>query len=242
MACGYDVRHPGAGLLHTGSGARERSGARPISRCPSPESRYTWNFTPDKAEFRRTSEPCDTFTEIAVSAEDDAEVRRITLVNISRKLCRLELTSYAELALAPHRTDRAHPAFNKLFIETEWLPHCEALLARRRLRAPDDRPIWAAHLMVAESPSAEPPEFETDRARFLGRGRTLENPEAIRARPNEQRRRRARSDLQSAPAGHDQSRTDAFSFPLVTVMAESREAVIGLAERYSEFRVSIARL
>ena len=113
-----------------------------------PKSRYTWIFTPDKAEFRRTTEPCDTFTEIAVSAEDDAEVRLITLVNISRKPCRLELTSYAELALAPHKTDRAHPAFNKLFIETEWLPHCEALLARRRPRAPDDRPIWVAHLMV----------------------------------------------------------------------------------------------
>src|SRR4029434_3636522 len=101
-----------------------------------------------KAEFRRTTEPCDARTEIAVSAEDDAEVRLITLVNISRRDCRLELTSYAELALAAHKTDRAHPAFNKLFIETEWLPHCEALLARRRLRASDDRPIWVAQLIV----------------------------------------------------------------------------------------------
>src|SRR6266481_5123982 len=88
----------------------------------SPERRYTWSFTPDKAEFRRRSGPCETITEIVVSAEDDAEVRRVTLVNTSRKSCRLELTSYLELALAPHRTDRAHPAFNKLFIETEWLP------------------------------------------------------------------------------------------------------------------------
>src|SRR5438067_9765852 len=90
----------------------------------SPERRYTWNFTPDKAEFRRRSGPCETITEIVVSAEDDAEVRRVTLVNTSRKTCELELTSYLELALAPHRTDRAHPAFNKLFIETEWLPSC----------------------------------------------------------------------------------------------------------------------
>ena len=58
---------------------------------PVPKSRYTWIFTPDKAEFRRTTEPCDTFTEIAVSAEDDAEVRLITLVNISRKACRLRI-------------------------------------------------------------------------------------------------------------------------------------------------------
>src|SRR6266699_3022816 len=122
--------------------------------------------------------PGETFTEIVVSAEDDAEVRRMTLVNISRKSCRLELTTYLELALAPHRADRAHPAFSKLFIETEWLPDCEALVARRRLRGSDDRPVWAAHLMVPES-SIEAAEFETDRAQFLGRGRTLENPEAL---------------------------------------------------------------
>jgi hypothetical protein len=123
----------------------------------SSESRYTWNFTPDKAEFRRRSGPCDTFTEIAVSAEDDAEVRRVTLVNVSRKTCRLELTSYLELALAPHKTDRAHPAFNKLFIETEWLPQCQALLARRRPRSPQDQPVWAAHIMVLESTTVEAP-------------------------------------------------------------------------------------
>jgi cyclic beta-1,2-glucan synthetase len=146
----------------------------------SPESRYTWSFTPDKAEFRRRSGPCETFTEIVVSAEDDAEVRRMTLVNISRKPCRLEVTTYLELALAPHRADRAHPAFSKLFIETEWLPHCEALLAHRRLRAPDEQPIWTAHLLVPESSSfTGTTEFETDRAQFLGRGRTLENPVAL---------------------------------------------------------------
>jgi cyclic beta-1,2-glucan synthetase len=199
----------------------------------APERRYTWSFTPDKAEFRRRSGPCDTITEIVVSAEDNAEVRRVTLVNTSRKSCRLELTSYLELALAPHRTDRAHPAFNKLFIETEWLPHCQALVAWRRLRAPDDRPVWAAHLMVPES-SIEAAEFETDRARFLGRGRTLENPEALTSRltnsvgavldPIFSQRRR----VTILP-------NQRFQFALVTVVAESREAVVALAGRYADF-------
>jgi cyclic beta-1,2-glucan synthetase len=199
----------------------------------SPERRYTWSFTPDKAEFRRRSGPCETITEIVVSAEDDAEVRRVTLVNTSRKTCQLEVTSYLELALAPHRTDRAHPAFSKLFIETEWLPHCEALVARRRLRAPDDRAVWAAHLMVPES-STEATEFETDRAEFLGRGRTLENPEALTRRltnsigavldPIFSLRRR----VTILP-------NQRFQFALVTVVAESREAVVALAERYAEF-------
>src|SRR5213592_2571002 len=199
----------------------------------SPERRYIWSFTPDKAEFRRRSGPCETITEIVVSAEDDAEVRRVTLVNTSRKSCRLELTSYLELALAPHRTDRAHPAFNKLFIETEWLPDCEALIARRRLRGSDDRPVWAAHLMVPES-SIEAPEFETDRAKFLGRGRTLENPEALT--------RGLTSSIGAVldPIFSLRRRVtilpnQRFQFALVTVVADSREGVVTLAERYSEF-------
>ncbi|PYK20256.1 MAG: protein ndvB [Verrucomicrobia bacterium] len=199
----------------------------------SPERRYTWNFTPDKAEFRRRSGPCETITEIVVSAEDDAEVRRVTLVNTSRKTCELELTSYLELALAPHRTDRAHPAFNKLFIETEWLPRCEALVARRRLRGSDDRPVWAAHLMVPES-SIEAAEFETDRAQFLGRGRTLENPEALT--------RHLTSSIGAVldPIFSLRRRVtilpnQRFQFALVTVVADSREGVVTLAGRYSEF-------
>jgi cyclic beta-1,2-glucan synthetase len=201
----------------------------------TPESRYTWSFTPDKAEFRRKSGPCDTFTEIVISAEDDAEVRRVTLVNTSRKSCRLDLTSYMELALAPHKTDRAHPAFNKLFIETEWLPHCEALVARRRLRAPDDRPIWAAHLMVAgSSPFIDSTEFETDRAQFLGRGRTPENPEAI-TRSLTNRVGAMLDPIFSLRRRVTILPNQRFQFALVTVVAESREAVIGLAERYAEF-------
>jgi len=203
----------------------------------SSELRYTWSFAPDKADFRRRSGPCDTFTEITVSAEDDAEVRRVTLVNVSRHPCRLELTSYAELALAPHKADRAHPAFNKLFIETEWLPQCQALIARRRPRSPHDQPVWAAHLMVIETPSGELPQFETDRARFLGRGRTLENPEAIgRALSNT-----AGSVLDPIFSLRRQvtiAPNQRFQFSIVTMVADSRTAVIGLIERYSEFRIS----
>jgi cellobiose phosphorylase len=199
----------------------------------SPERRYTWSFTPDKAEFRRRSGPCETITEIVVSAEDNAEVRRVTLVNTSRKPCRLELTSYVELALAPHRTDRAHPAFNKLFIETEWLPRCEALVAGRRLRASDDRPVWAAHLMVPES-VIEVPEFETDRAKFLGRGRTPENPEAL-TRPLTNSVGAVLDPMFSVRRRVTILPNQRFQFALVTVVADSREAVVTLAGRYSEF-------
>src|SRR6266480_617169 len=201
----------------------------------SPERRYSWSFTPDKAEFRRRSGPCETFTEIVISAEDDVEVRRITLVNISRKSCRLELTTYLELALAPHRADRAHPAFNKLFIETEWLPRCEALLAHRRLRAPDEQPIWAAHLLVPESSAVTgTTQFETDRAQFLGRGRTPENPVAL-SRGLTSRIGAVLDPIFSLRRYITILPNQRFQFAFVTAVAESREAVIRLAERYTEF-------
>ncbi|HEY2713219.1 MAG TPA: glucoamylase family protein [Chthoniobacterales bacterium] len=201
----------------------------------APEDRYTWNFTPDKAEFRRRSGTCETVTEIAISAEDDAEVRRLTLVNISHNTSRLELTTYLELALAPHRADRAHPAFNNLFIETEWLPHCEALVARRRLRAPEEQPVWVAHLMIPEADTTSGAiEFETDRAQFLGRGRTPENPERLTRRLTSQvgtvldpifsLRRRVTLEPNQR-----------LQFALVTMVARSREAIIALAERYADF-------
>ncbi|HVI82570.1 MAG TPA: glucoamylase family protein [Chthoniobacterales bacterium] len=202
---------------------------------PIPQRRYTWSFTSDKAEFRRRSGPCETITEIVISAEDDAEVRRVTLVNTSHKTARLELTSYLELALAPHRADRAHPAFSKLFIETEWVPHCQALVARRRLRATDDRPVWVAHLMVVESSSVSNSiEFETDRTEFLGRGRTLENPDALRRRLTN-RVGAVLDPILSLRRGVTILPNQRFQFALVTLVAESREAVIGLAERYCDF-------
>ena len=203
----------------------------------SPERRYTWSFTPHKAEFRRRSGPCETSTEIVISAEDDAEVRRVTLVNTSRKSSRLELTTYLELALAPHKADRAHPAFSKLFIETEWLPHCEALLARRRLRAPEEKPIWVAHLMVPEvarDGENDAIEFETDRAQFLGRGRTLANPEAL-GRSLTQQVGTVLDPIFSLRRRVKIQPNERLQFALVTLMAATREAVVELAERYSEF-------
>jgi len=202
-----------------------------------PEARYTWRFTPEKAEFRRRSGPCDTFTEIVVSAEDDAEIRRVTLVNNTWKPCQIEVTSYAELALAPHNADRAHPAFNKLFIETEWLPEWQALIARRRLRSPHDQPIWVAQLMTMESALLELPQYETDRARFLGRGCTPENPEAL-GRELSNTTGNVLDPIFSLRRRVTIGRNQRVQFSLVTLAAASHEELIALVQRYSEFRAS----
>ena len=56
-----------------------------------------------------------------VSPEDDIELRRIRLINRSGERRTVEVTSYAEVALAAPAADALHPAFSKLFVQTEIL-------------------------------------------------------------------------------------------------------------------------
>ncbi|MBM3495472.1 MAG: hypothetical protein FJX72_14295, partial [Armatimonadetes bacterium] len=140
-------------------------------------------FQGDKAEFRRTDAGIETVTRIAVSPEDDVEVRHITLMNRTLRRRRVEVTSYVELALATHNADRAHPAFSKLFVQTEALPAHHGLIAWRRTRSDDETPIWALHVVSSGPNQPVGPllaaDYETDRARFIGRGRTLARPLAL---------------------------------------------------------------
>ncbi|MGE5755186.1 MAG: GH36-type glycosyl hydrolase domain-containing protein, partial [Planctomycetaceae bacterium] len=136
-------------------------------------------FATDKASFRRVDAGIETVLEVTVSPEHLAEIRRVTLINHDDRPRELELTSYAEVVLAPQGADLAHPAFHKLFLETEWVPGYRALLCRRRPRAPDQEPIWAVHVASADASAAREIQFETDRARFLGRGRTTARPAAL---------------------------------------------------------------
>jgi cyclic beta-1,2-glucan synthetase len=140
---------------------------------------YEVLFAPDKADFRRLDGDVQTHLEVTVSPENRAEVRRLTLTNLGTQHLELELTSYLEPVLAHHPADLAHPAFGKLFLETEWVPTHEALLCRRRPRAADQKPVWAVHVVATEGEAIGPIEFETDRARFLGRGRTPADPAAL---------------------------------------------------------------
>src|SRR5207253_9106643 len=111
--------------------------------------------------------------------ENRAEIRRVTLTNHDSQPHDLDLTSYAEVVLAPHAADLAHPAFGKLFLETEWVPDSQAILCRRRPRSPEQAPVWAVHVASGGAFEDGIPRFETDRAKFLGRGRTPADPAAM---------------------------------------------------------------
>jgi cyclic beta-1,2-glucan synthetase len=104
-------------------------------------------FSADRAEFHRNVFGIETVMEVTVAPEDDVELRRVTVTNRSVRSRPLEFTSYAELALAPHAADKAHPVFSKMFIETERTAD-DILIAKRRPRSPDEAPIWSAHLLT----------------------------------------------------------------------------------------------
>ena len=144
---------------------------------------YNVTFGADRATFRRRDEDISTRLDIAVSTEDDVEVRRVTIRNHGSRIREIDVTSYAEIVLAPAAADLAHPAFGKLFVETEYLPDHAALVCHRRPRDPREESVWAFHVLSLEGRPQGPLEWETDRARFLGRGRTPIHPAAMDGRP-----------------------------------------------------------
>jgi cyclic beta-1,2-glucan synthetase len=158
------------------SGAVWSSAYQPV--CKKPQS-YEVAFSEDKADFWRSDAGIATHMELVVSAEDDAEVRRISLTNNSSRTREIELTSYAEVVLNQPGADAAHPAFSNLFIETEFFAAENSILAHRRQRSVTDEPIWGVHVVVVEGDYVGAVQYETDRGRFLGRGHTAADPIAV---------------------------------------------------------------
>jgi cyclic beta-1,2-glucan synthetase len=194
------------------SGLIWSAGHQPVCRAAE---EYEVVYSADKADFRRVDNGIAADLEITVAPEQNAEVRRLTLTNRNSRACDLEVTSYAEVVLAPHSErvsgvkgqvpgkDKEAGAFLSLTpaLETEWVPVHQALLCCRRPACGQEQPVWAVHVFAAEGLAPLPlctPEqlpcgsghaagqgagdeiqFETDRARFLGRGRTPANPAAL---------------------------------------------------------------
>ena len=163
-------------LRDTGSGAVWSAGYQPTTRTPH---FYEVSFSDDKADIWRRDVGLVTHTEIIVSAEDNAELRRVSVTNQSSRAREIEVTSYAEVVLAPPAADIAHQAFSNLFVETEFIADDNALLARRRPRSEKEESIWALHTVVTEGEVVGAFQYETDRSRFVGRGHSPADPSAI---------------------------------------------------------------
>ena len=170
-----------------------------------------------------------------MSTEDDVEVRRVTVVNQSTRIREIDVTSYAEIVLAPPADDLAHPAFGKLFLETEYLADSAALLCHRRPRDPRDPAVWAVHVLSLEGRPQGPVEWETDRARFIGRGRDTDRPAALDGRA----RCRARRASCSIPSFSLRQRIRlvpgaSVRLSFATGIASDRETAEALAQKYRD--------
>ncbi len=196
---------------------------------------YNATFTEDKAEFARTDGVFTTTLDCVVSPEDNAEVRRITISNNGLVSRDIDVTSYMELVLAPQAADIAHPAFSKMFVETEYVVEHQALLATRRRRSPGEAEIWVAQFMLFQGQSVGDLEFETDRACFVGIGKDTRSPLATRSLDKMSKSVGTVLDPIFAlrqrlkiPAGR------LVRCTLWTIVAHTREAVLDLVDRHRQ--------
>ncbi|HEU4584626.1 MAG TPA: glucoamylase family protein, partial [Gemmatimonadaceae bacterium] len=212
---------------HVWSAAYQPTGAEPDS--------YRAVFASDRVTFLRVDGDIETRTEIAVVPEDAAEVRRVTITNNSSEPRELELTSYGEIVLAAPDADRTHPAFANLFVETEYHEWCTAITATRRPRSANERKLWCVHVVDSCAAITEPVSCETDRARFVGRGRSTQNPVALEHDGALSGTTGAvldpvfalRSHLRLAPG-------ESTSVAFATLVATSPERAFELADRYHD--------
>lgn len=201
----------------------------------SPSPVYQANFSEACAAFRCSEQGLDTHTQIAVSPEDDIEVRRISIMNRARARKFVDLTSYAEVVLAKAADDAAHPAYSNLFVQTEIIRERHAILCNRRSGAVDYAAPWMFHLVVPSEPVLGDLTYETDRMRFIGRGNSLENPLAMRAvAPLSGSEGSVLDPIVAIQCrlmlDPEKSETVAF----VTGIAESRDACLTLIEKYRD--------
>jgi len=200
---------------------------------------YEAIFSEGRAEFRRRDGDFDLHTDIVVSPEDDIELRRVRITNRAATSRTIEVTSYAEVVLVDPAADTLHPAFSNLFVQTEVIAARQAILCTRRPRSRGELTPWVFHLMAVHDAEVSGISYETDRARFIGRGRTVAAPRAM--------------DSAGALSGSQGSVLDpvvairgrivlgpgqAANVDLVYGIGDDRDAVLGLVEKYRDRRLA----
>jgi cellobiose phosphorylase len=194
---------------------------------------YEAIFTQARAEFRQQDARLGLYTEICVSPEDDVELRRVTLTNLTPGIRVIELTSYAEVVLTTIAADAAHPAFSNLFVQTEFVAAQSAILCTRRSSSAEEKPPWLLHMVVGQGGELGKVSYETDRARFVGRGRTPVSPAALQdIAPLSNTTGSVLDPIVALRHTITLAPNSTARVDLVMGIAETREGALALAEKY----------
>ncbi len=222
-------------LMNVGTGKVWSAGHQPLCE---PGRSYEAQPGSGSATIRRRDDDIETLTEIVALPDGCGEARRVSVTNHSDTAVEVELTSYQEIVLASAVSDRGHRAFGNLFVQTEWLPETGAVLAMRRPRSAVDAAAWCGQTIAVMDESRSPVSCETDRARFIGRGRSARNPVAMDNPGRLSGTTGAVLDpilslrtTLAIPGG------EAASAVFTTFPAADREEAVSLAKRYSDPRV-----
>ncbi len=197
--------------------------------------KYEAIFSEGRAEFRRRDYDIDSHLEIMVSPEDDIELRRLQLTNRTRANRIIDITSYAEVVIAPNSSDLSHPAFSNLFVQSEIIYQRQAIICTRRPRSVEEHSPWMFHLMAVHGAEIRNITYETDRMKFIGRGNTLVSPYAMtgsRSLSGSQG-----SVLDPIVAIQYQivlEREGSATIDIVTGISETREGALNLIEKYQD--------
>ena len=200
---------------------------------------YEAIFTEPRIEFRRRDHELDTHTDIAVSPEDDIELRRVRIINRSRSRRIIDLTSYAEVVLAPAIADELHRVFSNLFVQTEIIQPRQAIVCTRRPRSSEEQPPWMFHLFVVHGVASSRTSYETDRARFIGRRNSVADPLALRdLSPLSGSAGPVLDPIVAIQHRIALDPEESVILDMVTGVAESRAACLALVEKYQDRRLA----
>jgi cyclic beta-1,2-glucan synthetase len=204
-----------------------------------PPSRQNATFEAHRADFWRQDGDISSRLEVGVAPADDVEIRRISITNHGSSIRRLFLSSYAEVILADQATDRRHPAFNKIFIESEYLSESNTLLFKRRSRSSDEEPLYLAHFLIRESRRELTKAYETDREKFIGRGRNIQRPIAFDLEGGGFTKTTGATLDPIMALGQEIELKSGGTEKLawITIAAPSREQALALVERYRSWPI-----
>ena len=139
--------------------------------------KYNVVFASDRITFSRLDYGIATKTEIIVTKEDNAEIRRITFKNQTDEDKYLELTTYNEVIISKNIDDITHRTFRNLFVNSEYDKANEAIIMCRKNSNKNTQDYYVNKLLIEDENHNI--SYETERDNFIGRGKNTDNPEAL---------------------------------------------------------------